>query len=240
MHFYLLVAKKGIRVIFTFAIFFEVIIKINSNNHLSIQVEVSIAKHEPISETLRWITHGPNHYVSKYHGYIINGCRCHTKERGELCAIQNSGVSVVASTMQIASANDKNLIFCELCFYGVITEIWDLDYTMFMIPVFKCDWVDNNNDIKVDDLGFTLVDLTKVAHKSDSFILASQAKQVFYVQDQLESRWSVVLSTPQKDLLDKKGVDDLIDSIIEHHPSISALPQVESFDAMDDSCAICI
>ncbi|RVW74534.1 hypothetical protein CK203_053767 [Vitis vinifera] len=106
--------------------------------------------------------------------------------------------------------------------------------------VFKCDWVDNNNDIKVDDLGFTLVDLTKVAHKSDSFILASQAKQVFYVQDQLESRWSVVLSTPQKDLLDKKGVDDLIDSIIEHHPSISALPQVESFDAMDDSCAICI
>ncbi|KAL6319770.1 hypothetical protein AAG906_036828 [Vitis piasezkii] len=106
--------------------------------------------------------------------------------------------------------------------------------------VFKCDWVDNNNDIKVDDLGFTLVDLTKVAHKLDSFILASQAKQVFYVQDQLESRWSVVLSTPQKDLLDKKDVDDLIDSIIEHHPSISALPQVESFDAMDDSCAICM
>ena len=80
--------------------------------------------------------------------------------------------------MQIASAKDKNPIFGELCFYGIITEIWDLDYTTFRIPVFKCDWVDNNNDIKVDELGFTLVDLTKVAYKSDSFILASQAKQV--------------------------------------------------------------
>ena len=56
---------------------------------------------------------------------------------------------------------------------------------MFRIPIFKCDWVDNNNDIKVDELGFTLIDLTKVAYKSYSFILTSQAKQVFYVQDNL-------------------------------------------------------
>ena len=47
---------------------------------------------------------------------------------------------------------------------------------MFRIPIFKCDWVDNNNGIKVDELRFTLIDLTKVAYKSDSFILASQAK----------------------------------------------------------------
>ncbi|RVW40155.1 hypothetical protein CK203_086193 [Vitis vinifera] len=38
--------------------------------------------------------------------------------------------------------------------------------------------VDNKNGIKVDDLGFTLVDFSKMAHKSDPFILASQAKQV--------------------------------------------------------------
>ncbi|RVW20636.1 hypothetical protein CK203_109088 [Vitis vinifera] len=55
---------------------------------------------------------------------------------------------------------------------------------MFRIPVFKCDWVDNRNGIKADDLGFTLVDFNKTAHKSNPFILASQAKQVFYVQDQ--------------------------------------------------------
>ena len=176
--------------------------------------------------------------MSKYNGYTINGCRYHTKERDDLRTTQNSGVSVVASTMQKASAKDKNPIFGELCFYGIITEIWDLDYTKFRIPVFKCDWVDNNNGIKFDELGFTLVDLMKVAYKSDSFILASQAKQVFYVQDQLEPRWSIVLS--QKDFLHKEGVDDLIEVPAEHHPSISTIPKIYSFDDMDDSQAICM
>ena len=176
--------------------------------------------------------------MSKYNGYTINGCRYHTKERDDLRTTQNSGVSAVASTMQIASAKDKNPIFGELCFYRIITEIWDLDYTKFRIPVFKCDWVDNNNGIKVDELGLTLVDLTKVAYKSDSFILASQAKQVFYVQDQLEPRWSIVLS--QKDFLHKEGVDDLREAPAEHHPSISTIPKIYSFDDMDDSQAICI
>ena len=177
-------------------------------------------------------------YVSKYNGYTINGCRYHTKERDDLRTTQNSGVSVVASTMQIASAKDKNPIFGELCFYGIITEIWDLDYTKFRIPVLKCDWVDNNNGIKVDELGFTLVDLTKVAYKSDSFILASQAKQVFYVEDQLEPRLSIVLS--QKEFLHKEGVDDIIEVPAEHHPSISAIPKIYSFDDMDDPQAICM
>ncbi|RVW43644.1 hypothetical protein CK203_097059 [Vitis vinifera] len=111
-------------------------------------------------------------------------CRYHTKERDDLRATQNSGVSIVASTMQIASAKDQN-------------------------PVF------------------------------DPFILASQAKQVFYVQDQLDPRWSVVLSTPQKDFLDMEGGEDFVDNSIEHHPFIGALPQIEAFDVMDDLDATC-
>ena len=39
--------------------------------------------------------------------------------------------------MQIASAKDKNQIFGELCFYGIITEIWDLDYTKFGCDTLK-------------------------------------------------------------------------------------------------------
>ncbi|KAL6315678.1 hypothetical protein AAG906_005769 [Vitis piasezkii] len=42
-----------------------------------------------------------------------------------------------------------------------------------------CDWVDSKNGVKVDELGFTLVDLSKIGHKSDPFILATQAQQVF-------------------------------------------------------------
>ena len=42
-------------------------------------------------------------------------------------------------------------------------------------------------------MGFTLVDLEKVAYNNDPFIMAAQARQVFYVQDPCDSRWSVVL-----------------------------------------------
>nr|CAN69065.1 hypothetical protein VITISV_021314 [Vitis vinifera] len=48
------------------------------------EVEVAIVDKEPLSETLRWIAHGPTHYVSKYHGYVINGCRYNTKDRDDL------------------------------------------------------------------------------------------------------------------------------------------------------------
>ena len=79
-----------------------------------------------------------------------------------------------------------------------------------------------------------------MANKSDPFILASQAKQVFYVQDQLDPRWSVVLSTPQRDFFKREDSDDFMDNSIEHHPLITTLPQVESFDTMYDSDVICI
>ncbi|RVW34225.1 hypothetical protein CK203_102204 [Vitis vinifera] len=119
------------------------------------------------------------------------------------------GVSILAGTMQIASSKDKNLVFGELCFYGVINEIWDLDYNMFRIPIFKCDWVDNKN--------------------------ASQAKQVFYVEDQLDPKWSIVLSIPPKYFNNMEGLDDFTDNCMEHHPFISSMPEVESFDVMDES-----
>ena len=74
---------------------------VSNNYNLSIQFEVAIGNEELVSETLKWIVHGPSHYVFKYHVYVINGCRYHTKERDDLWATQNSGVSIVATTMQM-------------------------------------------------------------------------------------------------------------------------------------------
>ena len=109
------------------------------------------------------------------------------------------------------------MMFGEQCFYEIITEIWELDYIMFRILVFKCNWVDNKSSIKVNEFGFTLVDFTKMAHKSYPFILASQVKQVLYVQDQLDQRWSIVLSTPQKDFFNREDSNDFMNNYIEHH-----------------------
>ena len=142
--------------------------------------------------------------------------------------------------MQIASAKDKNPVLGEMCFYGVAKEIWDLDYNMFKICCFKCDWVDNKSGVKVDELGFTLVDLQKIGHKSDPFILASEAQQVFYVEDQVDPRWFVVLSRPRKDSFDIEGDDDFTNNCMEHHPFVDAMPNIESSDEVEDSVEICM
>ena len=75
-----------------------------------------------------------------------------------------------------------------MTFYGVIKEIWELDYVTIRVPVFLCDWVKSDNGVKTDDLGFTMVDLNRIGHKSDRFIMALQAKQVFYVSDPVDAR----------------------------------------------------
>ena len=54
--------------------------------------------------------------------------------------------------------------------------------------------------MKVDEIGFTMVNMKRCLSKDrvqyDPFILASQEKQVFYVQDAEENDWCVVLTCP--------------------------------------------
>lgn len=63
-----------------------------------------------------------------------------------------------------------------MSYYGVIQEIWELDYHIFPMTVFKCDWVENNNGVKIDKNGMTLVDLSRKGYKSDSFIFGFPSK----------------------------------------------------------------
>ena len=139
--------------------------------------------------------------ASKHDVFIVDGCRFNTKARDDVRVTQNSGVSIVAQTLQVSSARDKNPIYGEMKFYGVIQEIWELDYRDFRMPMFKCDWVDIKNSVEKEKLGFIKVDLNKIGHKKDSFIMASQAKQVFYVDDPTSSRWSIVLASQPRDKL---------------------------------------
>ena len=133
----------------------------------------------------------------KYQGYEINGYRFHTKERDDLRVVHNNGVYLDANTFQISIAKDKNHVVANMSIYRVIQEIWELDYKKLKIPVFKSDWAENNHVIKKDELGATLVNLNRIGHKYDCFILASQSIQVFYVEDQLDPRWSIVIVIPR-------------------------------------------
>lgn len=63
----------------------------------------------------------------------------------------------------------------------------NLNYPFFRIErvIFKCEWFDNRW-VKVDGLGFTVVDINQVGHKFNCFILASYPKQVLYAKYQVD------------------------------------------------------
>ncbi|TYK02851.1 hypothetical protein E5676_scaffold218G00510 [Cucumis melo var. makuwa] len=83
-----------------------------------------------VSNTIRWLAHGPNCGVMTYGGYMVNGCSYHTKSRDDHRTVQNSGIMLVATTMQVSSANDKNSVIGDMSFYGIIEDIWEARFVV--------------------------------------------------------------------------------------------------------------
>jgi hypothetical protein len=186
--------------------------------------EDQIKLEEHPSETLRWISRTPSHMVISYSSYDISGYTFHTERHDARCANQNSGVCVIASATHYSSSKDANPIDAEMPYYGVIEEIWDLDYGQFRIPVFKCRWFDDSKKGKyIDEFGFTLVNFNKIAHVDEPFVLASQAKQVFYKRDPLckgDDDWRIVIDGCRAFIPDEDGSDDE-DAVVFKLPSVN-------------------
>ncbi|XP_060974488.1 uncharacterized protein LOC133039607 [Cannabis sativa] len=112
------------------------------------------------------------------------------ESRDDAREVQNSGIRIVAETMHFASAKDRNPVLGTMTYYGVIEEIWELNYFAFRIPLFKCSWVDNNVGVKTDELGFTLVDLTteNAAEQEEEGEVAGEAyvPQPYAPQDEVQ------------------------------------------------------
>ncbi|XP_019233202.1 PREDICTED: uncharacterized protein LOC109213820 [Nicotiana attenuata] len=96
---------------------------------------------------------------------------------------QNSGVTLLATTDSFASARDQNPIDGEVIYYGAIQDIIEIDcWGCFSVVLFRCDWYHN----EIDDYGLTRVYFNKLCSTDDSFVLASQVYQVFYVADPID------------------------------------------------------
>jgi len=86
--------------------------------------------------------------------------------------------------------------------------------------------------VHVDDLGFTLVDLAKIGFKDNPFIMAYQAKQVFYVKYPSNERWSIVIQGRNE-----HDVDNHDDSRVQYadNPSFSRhLPPMNEENDVDE------
>ena len=89
------------------------------------------------------------------------------------CRTQNIGVSVLRT-------NDNT-------FYGQLKDILEFTYLNdFSMILFKFKWFNidptKKKKIKIDN-NITSINLSSEWFKDDQFILASQAKQVFYIDD---------------------------------------------------------
>ena len=117
-----------------------------------------IMKDPTVSETLIWLANGLKFDVICCTGYTVNNCTYYTKSLDDKSTVQNSGVTLEAESMHFSTSKDQNPVLGSMPYYGVIEEIWEVSYTKFSIPLFKCKWVDNKNGVRIDESGMTLVD----------------------------------------------------------------------------------
>ena len=145
----------------------------------------------------------------------MNGLRFHTKQVHRLS--QNSGVYYEATSMCRSSARDTAQVVNVVSYYGRVVDIILLDYNAFYVPIFRCEWAVKGNGVKVEN-GFTLVNFnhSHISFGKDPFILASQARQIFYSRENDESSWYVVIKGPSRRYSHEK-VDDL-------HADVCPLP----------------
>ncbi|XP_074377419.1 uncharacterized protein LOC141718946 [Apium graveolens] len=192
---------------------------------------------EAVSETIRWLAGKPSFSVLTYESYAVEGVRYNTKDRDNARVVQNSGVSLVARTVQVSSAKDMNPIESDLKFYGVIREIWELDYHAFKAPLFLCTWAASDKGVKSDDLGFTLVNFNRPGHKKDKYVSVDQVNQVFYIEDPVDANWSVVLSATTRDYHDVYNEDAPEDTSWNPPPFCSNIPTCDP--AKIDDASVC-
>ncbi|CAI0559000.1 unnamed protein product [Linum tenue] len=151
----------------------------------------------------------PSNGVVKYTGCIINGVRFHTRERESRLKTQNSGIVV-----------EGNHLDEVIDFYGVLVDIVRLDYVRDkQVILFKCEWfdVDRRKSRIMKDGAITSIKVDRLWYSSDPYILATQAKQIFYINDpKLGSNWRVVQRLNHRHIFsgDIESVDILDDDDI--------------------------
>ncbi|XP_076912650.1 uncharacterized protein LOC143571021 [Bidens hawaiensis] len=125
-----------------------------------------------------WLEDGPDCRVKSYQGYDINGYTFYTNDREKKSVVQNSGVTLIASTTELYGQRRETMTkIAKDSYYGVIQEIWELDYHDFKIPLFRCKWVNNHTGVQVDKYGFTLVDHATDDYRFEPFVMAKHVTQ---------------------------------------------------------------
>jgi hypothetical protein len=86
---------------------------------------------------------------------------------------------------------------CETNYYGIINKILEFSFTgnkELKIVFFDCDWFDSNNGTRRNQFGMVEVKHNEQLSGYDTFVLAHQVEQVYYLPypwEKLSARWVV-------------------------------------------------
>ncbi|CAK8572390.1 unnamed protein product [Lathyrus sativus] len=181
--------------------------------------------HGPDKDVLISLAYGPFDKVKRFTAFNVNGFKFRTLELDNLLKTQHSGVFGLFGTQSYSSNSDTQMRFGGVPYYGTLVDIIVLSYDGFKVPMFKCEWANATNPrgIKIDKLGFTSINFTKLLHygeheDNEPYIQASEAQMVFYVDDENEQGWSIPVHLKPRDLYDMGGNDEIM-SPIEPYPS---------------------
>ena len=97
----------------------------------------------------------------------------------------------------------------QVDYYGILEEVWELSYNRVRenVVLFKCSWFDSHRGIKVHPKnGMVELKSNRRGSQDDPFILASQAKQVLYLNyactDKKYLDWIVATKTYARNRID--------------------------------------
>nr|GEZ14187.1 hypothetical protein [Tanacetum cinerariifolium] len=125
-------------------------------------------------------------------------------------------------------------------YYGQLQEILEFKYLLFKVVLFQVKWFDTRNKgRKVKRLvlrnNMTQIDTRAESFKDDQYILVTQVKQVFYLEDKDKPYWRVVEHVNHKKFSDGGVIVIEDDPDIIHFNNSSDLPLSTSLNDLDNA-----
>ncbi|KAJ9555865.1 hypothetical protein OSB04_010479 [Centaurea solstitialis] len=163
------------------------------------------------TEELLSLAHGSDINAHSYSACIVNGVRFVVHSRDIQHTIQNSGVAVPGID--------------GFTFYGQLEEIVELHYLNgYSVVLFRCKWfnTDPNKGRSITKNNITSININSEWYKDDQFIFATQAKQVFYIEDPSQRRnWRVVEDVNHRKIWDHPNINVVNEIDVVHDNSSS-------------------
>nr|GFA26321.1 hypothetical protein [Tanacetum cinerariifolium] len=157
---------------------------------------------------------------------VFDGVRYVMHSRDERRTTQNSGICLPGPDGEM--------------YYGQLQEILKFKYLLFKVVLFRVKWFDTQNQgRKVKRLvlknNITQIDTRGGAFKNDQYILVTQVKQVFYLEDKAKPHWQVVEHVNHKKFSDGGVIVIEDDPDIIHFDNSSDFPLSTSLNDLDNA-----